>query len=70
MARFGELRTFGSNVAEIPAYAGMLLNVVPASDGCAYLVMGYRGYESMAVTVWKYSRDGPRDIGLAYSHGC
>jgi hypothetical protein len=70
LAHFGELQTFGSNVAEIPAYAGMLLNVIPSSDGWAYIIMGYRGYESMSVTVWKYSPDGPRDTGIAYSHGC
>ena len=70
MARFGEFRSFASNLAEIPAYAGMLLNVMPSSDGWAYVVLGYRGYENIAVTVWKYSPDGPRDTGLAYAHGC
>jgi hypothetical protein len=69
-ARAGELQSLGSDIAARPEYAGMLLNVIPASDGWAYLIMGVRGYERMQVSVMKYSPNGPRDTGIGYSYGC
>lgn len=70
MAQFWEMTIFGSNLAEQPEHAGMLLNVIPAPDGWAYVIIGQMGYESMAVTVCKYSPDGPVETGIGYSHGC
>ena len=37
----------GLDIAARPEYAGTLLNVIPASDGWAHLVMGARGYENL-----------------------
>jgi len=48
----------------------MLLNVIPAADGWAYLIIGRRSYEGAGVSVWKYSPAGPRDTGIAYRYGC
>jgi hypothetical protein len=48
----------------------MLLNVIPAADGWAYLIMGQRGYEGAGVSVWKYSPAGLQDTGIAYGYGC
>lgn len=53
-----------------PEFAGTLLNVIPAPDGWAYVVIGQRGYESFGVSVWKYSPAGPLDTGIAYGYGC
>jgi hypothetical protein len=69
-ARYAELKSVGSDIAARPEYAGMLLNVIPASDGWAYLIMGVRGYESIKVSVLKYSPNGPRDTGIGYAYGC
>ena len=69
-ARVAEMQSTGSDIAARPEYAGMLLNVIPASDGWAYLIMGVRGYERMQVSVMKYSPNGPRDTGIGYSYGC
>jgi hypothetical protein len=68
-ARYAELQSLGSDIAARPEYAGMLLNVIPASDGWAYLIMGMRGYESIKVSVMKYSPNGPRDTGIGYTYG-
>jgi hypothetical protein len=70
MAQFREMKIFGSNIAAQPDHAGMLLNVIPAPDGWAYVIMGQSGYESMTVTVYKYSSDGPVETGIRDSHGC
>jgi hypothetical protein len=70
MAQFREMRIFGPNIAEQPGHAGMLLNVIPAPDGWAYIIMAQSGYESSAVTVYKYSPYGPVETGIVDSHGC
>ena len=70
LARYLEFKNLGPQLAAQPEYAGMLLNIVPAADGWAYVIMGRRGYESAVVSVWKYSSAGPRDTGIAYSYGC
>jgi len=59
-----------TDVASRADYAGMLLNVIAADDGWAYIIMGQRGYEASGVTVFKYSPTGPRDAALAYAFGC
>src|SRR6266567_2398936 len=69
-ARYLEFKDLGSQLAAQPEYAGMLLNVIPASDGWAYLIIGRRGYEGGGVSVLKYSPAGPRDTGIAYGFGC
>jgi hypothetical protein len=69
-ARYAELKSVGSDIAARPEYAGMLLNVIPASDGWAYLIMGVRGYESTKVSVMKYSPNGPLDTGIGFAYGC
>ena len=48
----------------------MLLNVIAAYDGWAYIIMGQRGYEGAGVSVFKYSPTGPREVGIAYNYGC
>ena len=68
LARFDEM--FRPNVAESPAAAGMLLNVIPGVDGWARLIFGYVGYESRGVTVSKYTPQGPIDIGVRHGSGC
>src|SRR5262245_33707473 len=68
-ARAAELQSLGSDIAARAEYAGMLLNVIPATDGWAYLIMGGRGYESVRVSVMKYSPNGPRDTGIGYIYG-
>jgi hypothetical protein len=68
-ARAAEMQSSGTDIAARPEYAGMLLNVIPASDGWAYLIMGMRGYESVKVSVMKYSPNGPRDTGIGYTYG-
>ena len=60
----------GPDSAARPEFAGTLLNVIPAPDGWAYVVMGRRGYESFGVSVLKYSPAGPLDTGIAYGYGC
>ena len=70
LARYLELKHFGSDLAAKPTNPGMLLNVIPSADGWAYVIMGGYGYESTAVSVWKYSPVGPQDTGLAYIFGC
>ena len=70
LARYLEFKDLGSQLAAQPEYAGMLLNVIPAADGWAYLIIGRRGYEGAGVSVWKYSPAGPRDTGIAYGYGC
>jgi hypothetical protein len=69
-ARYLEMKAMGDDIAARADYAGMLLNVIPADDGWAYIIMGQRGYESAGVRVLKYSPTGPRDAGIAYSYGC
>jgi hypothetical protein len=69
-AQFGEMKFMGSDIAARPEYGGTLLNVVAAPDGWAYVIIGRRGYESVGVTVRKYSAGGPIDTGIAYSYGC
>ena len=68
-ASYAEAKSIGS-VAANPEFAGLVLNIVPAADGWAYVIVGRRGYESVSVSVLKYSPDGPRDTGVAYSYGC
>jgi hypothetical protein len=51
-------------------YAGMLLNVIAADDGWAYIIMGQQGYEGQGVWVYKYSPTGPREAGIEYRFGC
>jgi len=70
LARYLEFKDLGPQLAAQLEYAGMLLNIVPAADGWAYVIMGRRGYESAVVSVWKYSSAGPRDTGIEYSYGC
>jgi len=70
LARYLEFRDLGSQLAAQPEYPGMLLNVIPAPDGWAYLIIGRRFYEGAGVSVWKYSPAGPRDTGIAYGYGC
>ena len=70
LARYLEFKDLGLQLAARPEYAGMLLNVVPAADGWAYVIIGRRGYENAVVSVWKYSPAGPRDTGIGYSYGC
>jgi hypothetical protein len=53
-----------------PADYRVVLNVVPARDGWAYVVFGQRGYESILITVYRYSERGFVAAGLAFSHGC
>jgi hypothetical protein len=67
-AQFDEM--FTANVAENAATAGLLLSVVPAADGWAYMILAHVGYESRAVTVWKYSPHGPLDTGIVLASGC
>ena len=69
-ARYLEQKDMATNVASRADYAGMLLNVIAADDGWAYIIMGQQGYDSQGVRVFKYSPTGPRDPGIAYSHGC
>ena len=47
-------------------YAGILLNVIEGADGWSYLIIGQRWYESIGVSVWKYSPEGPQDTGIRY----
>ncbi len=70
LARYLEFKDLGSQLAAQPEYAGMLLNVIPAADGWAYLIIGRRSYEGAGVSVWKNSPAGPRDTGIAYGYGC
>jgi hypothetical protein len=51
-------------------YAGILLNVVPADDGWAYLLMGQGGYEYWGVSALKYTPLGPMPTGIHWGHGC
>jgi len=69
-AQYAEAKEMGLDFAAQPEYAGALLNVIPAADGWAYLIMGVRGYESAGVSVWKYSPFGPQDTGVRYGYGC
>jgi hypothetical protein len=69
-ARYIEAKGMGLDIAARPEYAGTLLNVIPARDGWAHVIMGRRGYESVEVSVWKYSPVGPQDTGLQYLYGC
>ena len=68
LARFDEM--FRPNVAESPAAAGLLLNVIPGADGWARLIFGYVGYESRGVTVSQYTPQGPIAIGVLHGSGC
>ena len=67
-ARIELVRT--GTIASRADYAGMLLNVIAADDGWAYIIMGRQGYESQGVWVYKYSPTGPRETGIAYGFGC
>jgi hypothetical protein len=69
-ARYLEQKDIATNVASRADYAGMLLNVIAADDGWAYIIMGQQGYESQGEWVLKYSPTGPRDTGIAYRFGC
>lgn len=69
-ARYAEAKLMGLDVAARPDYAGTLLNVIPASDGWAFLIMGSARYESFGVGVYKYSALGPQVTSIAYGHGC
>jgi hypothetical protein len=69
MGRERELRD-RVDIAAQPEFAGILLNVIPGEDGWAYVILGDRGYESISVSVWKYSALGLQDTGIGYSHGC
>jgi hypothetical protein len=69
-ARYAEAKVMGLDVAARPNYAGTLLNVIPASDGWSYLIMGSARYESFGVSLYKYSALGPQVTSLAYGHGC
>jgi hypothetical protein len=60
----------GSDLAASASSAGVLLNVVPASDGWSYLIIGRSGYESRGVSVWKYSPNGPLRAGIEWGSGC
>jgi hypothetical protein len=68
--RYLEKKELGTDIASRADYAGMLLNVIPAGDGWAYIIMGQRGYEGAGVSVLKYSPGGPRETGIAFSYGC
>ena len=71
VSRYAGLDTFfGSAPAARPDLGGMLLNVIPAEDGWAYILMGDAVYEAAGITVWKYSPFGPVSMGLEYVHGC
>jgi len=70
LARYLELKDLGPSAAAHADHAGMLLNVVPAAEGWAYLITGRRGYENVDVSVWKYSSVGPHDAGIRYRYGC
>jgi hypothetical protein len=70
LAPYLAAKDVGSDIAARPEFAGTLLNVIPSSDGWAFVVMGHRGYESFSVSVWKYSPVGPLDTGIAYGYGC
>ena len=69
-ARYLEQKDMATNVASRADYAGMLLNVIAADDGWAYIIMGQQGYESQGVWAYKYSPTGPRETGIAYRFGC
>jgi hypothetical protein len=69
-ARYLEKKELGTDVASRADYAGVLLNVIPAGDGWAYIIMGQQGYDGAGVTVLKYSPTGPREAGIAFSFGC
>lgn len=69
-ARYLEEKESGPDVAFRADYAGMLLNVIAADDGWAYIIMGQQGYDSQAVWVLKYSPTGPREPELRTDLGC
>ena len=69
-AWYMEKKDLGTDIASRADYAGMLLNVIAADDGWAYIIMGQRGYEGAGVSVFKYSPTGPHEAGIAYSYGC
>jgi hypothetical protein len=58
------------DIAAQPEFGGILLNVIPDEDGWAYVILGNRGYESISVSVWKYSALGLQDTGIGYPYGC
>jgi hypothetical protein len=49
---------------------GLILNVIDAADGWAYVLVGQRGYEGVWIDVLKYSPDGLQPIGVPYVYGC
>ena len=55
--------------SDAAGFAAFLLNVVQAPDGFAYVIMKHRGYESLGISVLKYSADGPLDTGIGYAEG-
>jgi hypothetical protein len=57
------------NAAADGGFAGILLNVVQAPDGFAYVIMQHSGYESFGISVFRYSSDGPVDTGIGYGEG-
>jgi hypothetical protein len=68
-AEMPESRVFETVVGN-PVFAGVILNVVPAADGWASVIVGRRGYESRSADVLKYSPDGPIATGVAVWEAC
>jgi len=58
------------NLAASPLATGALLNVIAASDGWAYLIENFGGYESDAIVLRRYTADGPVETGVFWATGC
>lgn len=69
-ALYAEAKDMGPAIAADPDSAGTLLNVAPSPDGWASIIVGRRYYEGFAVSVLKYSPDGPLPAGIRYAAGC
>ena len=57
-------------ISHDPAEMFFVLNVIPATDGWAYVIFGNRGYEDVGIRIYRYSPEGFIEIGTPYAAGC